>query len=52
MLGFLSWQQQSALMKLTPTAEKLRADPWYLYVPKEEQENGDMVVFHRLGKGK
>jgi hypothetical protein len=48
----LGWKRFGKTFNRPPVAEKLRTDPWELYFPPEEQENGDIVVFHRKGKGK
>jgi hypothetical protein len=48
----VGWKRFGKTFDRPPAAEKLRTDPWNIYFPPEEQENGDIVVFHRLGKGK
>lgn len=36
-----------------PLSERLRASPWDIYLPKEEEQGrGDILIFHRRGAGK
>ena len=36
-----------------PLSERLRASPWDIYLPEEEEQGrGDILIFHRRGAGK
>jgi hypothetical protein len=46
----LGWKRFGKTFDKPPTAEKLRKEPWEIYLPVNG--NGDIVVLRRLGKGK
>jgi len=49
----IGWARFGKTIDRPPAAEKLRADPWDVYFPKDEESSGgDIVVFHRVGEGK
>jgi hypothetical protein len=46
----LGWNVLGKTVTNPPVSEKLRQEPWAIYLPVDG--NGDIVVLHRLGSGK
>ena len=45
------WKYFKKTIERPPIAEKLRASPWDVYLPREEQGGGDILILHRRGAG-